>query len=125
MFLRIGAANYVCRVFLNGRLLARHEGGFTPFCVELTDALRSHNRLILQVDNARDARQVPSLNYDWFNYGGLTREVSLLRVPTRFIQDAFLALSPIRMNGSTCASGCPVRAAANASRSPCRSWTPA
>ncbi|WP_102412780.1 glycoside hydrolase family 2 TIM barrel-domain containing protein [Beduinella massiliensis] len=94
VFLRIGAANYVCRVFLNGRLLARHEGGFTPFCVELTDALRSHNRLILQVDNARDARQVPSLNYDWFNYGGLTREVSLLRVPARFIQDAFLALSP-------------------------------
>ena len=94
VFLRVGAANYACRVFLNGRLLARHEGGFTPFCVELTDALRPHNRLILQVDDARDARQVPSLNYDWFNYGGLTREVSLLRVPALFIQDAFFALSP-------------------------------
>lgn len=94
VFLRVGAANYACRVFLNGRFLARHEGGFTPFCVELTDALRPHNRLILQVDDARDARQVPSLNYDWFNYGGLTREVSLLRVPALFIQDAFFALSP-------------------------------
>lgn len=94
VFLRVGAANYACRVFLNGRLLARHEGGFTPFCVELTDALRPHNRLILQVDDARDARQVPSLNYDWFNYGGLTREVTLLRVPALFIQDAFFSLSP-------------------------------
>lgn len=93
VFLRVGAANYACRVFLNGRLLARHVGGFTPFCVELTQDLLPDNRLILQVDNTRRLDQVPSLNYDWFNYGGLTRAVSLLRVPACFIQDAFMALA--------------------------------
>lgn len=94
VFLRIGAANYECRVWLNGRLLARHQGGFTPFCTELTGALMPENRLMITVNNRRETDQIPSMNYDWFNYGGITRSVELFRVPQVFIKDFTCRLVP-------------------------------
>src|SRR5215210_4122814 len=39
--LRVGAAAYLAEIYLNGHRLGRHRGGSTPFCVELTEALRS------------------------------------------------------------------------------------
>jgi beta-glucuronidase len=94
-FLRIGAANYETRVFLNGRFLGRHLGGSTPFCVELTQALvPGTNRLQIAVDNRRKADRVPPVHFDWFNYGGLYREVELLRLPPVFIREASVTLVP-------------------------------
>lgn len=91
----IGAANYEARVFLNGTLLGRHLGGSTPFCVELTDHLRSSgNRLLIAVDNRRRADRVPMHHFDWFNYGGLSREVGLLVLPRVHLRDAGIALVP-------------------------------
>ena len=94
VFLRIGAANYACRVWLNGALISRHEGGFTPFFTELTPYLKEHNRIILLVNNTRKLEQVPSINYDWFNYGGVPRSISLYRLPPLFIKDFFVSLLP-------------------------------
>lgn len=94
IFLRIGAANYECRVWLNGILMGRHKGGFTPFYVELTEYLQAYNRLILMVNNQRCREAVPSLNFDWFNYGGIYRDVELVQVPECFIKDMFAALKP-------------------------------
>ena len=94
VFLRIGAANYECRVWLNGELLSRHQGGFTPFFTELTGHLKRHNRIILTVNNRREPGQVPSVNYDWFNYGGVPRSIELFRVPKTHIKDLFVSLKP-------------------------------
>lgn len=94
VFLRIGAANYMCRVWLNGTLIARHTGGFTPFAMEITGKLKLDNRIILEVDSTRRIEQVPSLNYDWFNYGGVYRDIELVRMPKTFIRDAFVSLDP-------------------------------
>ena len=94
VFIRFGAANYECRVFLNGEYLGRHIGGFTPFAVELTGKLKEKNELLVIVNNRRSFEQVPSENYDWFNYGGLTRSVSLYRVPGSFIKDLHVSLVP-------------------------------
>src|SRR6185295_7874579 len=53
-FLRFGAANYEAHVYLNGRKLGTHVGGFTPFAFEVTGALRpSGNSLVVRVDNRR------------------------------------------------------------------------
>ncbi|MEO1090028.1 MAG: glycoside hydrolase family 2 TIM barrel-domain containing protein [Pseudomonadota bacterium] len=94
-FLRVGAANYATSVFLDGCFLGRHAGGSTPFCVELTGALRvGPNRLMLMVDNSRRAERVPMHHVDWFNYGGLYREVGLLRLPEVFVKRAGAALVP-------------------------------
>lgn len=93
-FLRIGAANYESSVWLNGEQIARHEGGFTPYMVEVTGKLKRENRIVITVDNTRKLEQIPSINYDWFNYGGLFRSVELIGTPVRFIKHVFLYLVP-------------------------------
>ena len=93
--LRIGAANYQARVFVNGQFLGTHLGGSTPFCVDLSHALvPGANRLQIQVDNRRERGRVPMNHFDWFNYGGLYREVGLLRLPSVYIAHAGLQLVP-------------------------------
>jgi beta-glucuronidase len=87
VMLRVGAANYQALVFLNGEFLAAHRGGSTPFCVELTAHLRpGANRLTIQVDNRRKPDRVPMHHFDWFNHGGLYREVELIGLPAVFIR---------------------------------------
>jgi beta-glucuronidase len=93
VFVYFGGANYVADVYLNGEKLGRHEGGFTPFDFEITDRLRERdNFLVVKVDNKRRRDAVPTLNTDWWNYGGLTREVRLVDVPATFVEDYFLQL---------------------------------
>ncbi|MCB1971679.1 MAG: hypothetical protein KDG54_14865 [Geminicoccaceae bacterium] len=95
LFLRIGAATGRARLFLNGAFLGIHHGSSTPFFVEVTDRmLAGGNRLMVQVDNSRRADAVPMDHFDWFNYGGIHREVSLLRLPALFIRDFRMALLP-------------------------------
>ncbi len=94
VFVYFGAANYFTRVYLNGQPLGEHEGGFTPFNFEITDKIREgDNFLVAEVNNARRRDGVPSVNTDWWNYGGLTRDVMLVEVPESFIQDYFVQLA--------------------------------
>lgn len=87
-FVRFGAANYRADVYLNGKKLGMHTGGFTPFTFDATKDLRDgSNSLVVRVDNKRDKDFVPTLNTDWWNYGGLTRDVTLVGVPEKFIAD--------------------------------------
>lgn len=95
VFLHFGAANYRASVFLNGLLLGEHEGGFTPFNFDVTDDLEAgENLLVVKVDNRRADDDVPTPMTDWHNYGGLTREVSLLRVPETHVRSWQLGLGP-------------------------------
>jgi beta-glucuronidase len=94
-FLHFGGANYEARVYLNGNELGVHSGGFTPFAYEVTDQLRGDsNDLVVKVDNKRRREGVPTLNTDWWNYGGLTRKVRVIEVPDTFIRDYVVQLSP-------------------------------
>ncbi|HEY3705055.1 MAG TPA: glycoside hydrolase family 2 TIM barrel-domain containing protein, partial [Terracidiphilus sp.] len=87
-FLHIGAANYRSFVWVNRQRICEHEGGFTPFDCEVTSALKpGSNFVVIAVDSTRHPDDIPSVNYDWFDYGGLTRDVSLVTVPTTFIDD--------------------------------------
>lgn len=93
VFLHFGACNYLAVVYLNGEEVGRHEGGFTPFDLEITDRVRSQsNFLVVRVNNARNKDQVPTTNTDWWNYGGITRPVELVELPQTFIQDYFVQL---------------------------------
>src|SRR5689334_15508338 len=93
VFVYFGAANYFADVYLNGEKLGQHEGGFTPFNFEITSLLRdSGNFLVVKVDNKRRRDAVPTLMTDWWNYGGLTREVKLIETPATFINDYFIQL---------------------------------
>ena len=80
IFLEINGANHTAEVWLNGKRLARHEGGYSTFRVELTEARGETNTLAICVDN-RDNDSVYPQKADFTFYGGLYREVKLIAVP--------------------------------------------
>jgi len=93
VFVYFGAANYFADVYLNGEKIGQHEGGFTPFNFEITKLVRdTGNFLVVKVDNKRRLDAVPTLMTDWWNYGGLTREVKLIETPATFVQDYLIQL---------------------------------
>lgn len=95
-FLYFGAINYRADVYLNGKKLGTHVGGFTPFHYEITGKLKNNdNSLVVKVDNKRFADAVPTLNTDWWNYGGITRDVKVINTPASFIRDYQVALSSL------------------------------
>lgn len=94
-FLHFGAAGYDCKIFLNGEFLGNHYGASTPFCVELTGRLRQgRNWIMACVNNTRTRDRVPMRNTDWFNYGGLYRDVRFFETPKSLIKDLFVYLVP-------------------------------
>ncbi len=93
LFIYFGAVNYQADVYLNGKKLGEHIGGFTPFNFEITNLVKEKdNFIIVKVDNKRKREAVPTLNTDWWNYGGITRDVKLVEVPSTFIRDYFIQL---------------------------------
>ena len=93
LFVYFGAANYFADVYLNGEKLGQHEGGFTPFNFEVTKIVRdTGNFIVVKVDNKRRRDAVPTLMTDWWNYGGLTREVKLIETPATFVNDYMVQL---------------------------------
>ena len=94
-FVHVGASNHLTRVWCNGQGPVVHDGGFGPFCVEVTSAVRTgENSLVVMVDNTRRVEGVPTMDTDWWNYGGLHRSVHLVDVAATFIRDAWLQLDP-------------------------------
>lgn len=75
----LGAA-MTAEVWLNGRKLVRHEGGYSTFRVDITDALAEENLLCVSVDNSDNDRVYPQ-KADFTFYGGLYRGVNLIVVP--------------------------------------------
>jgi len=86
--LYFGAVNYDAKVYVNGRKVGEHEGGYTPFNFDVTKYLvDGHNFVVVKVDNKRHPEGVPTVNMDWWNYGGITRDVLLAEVPEIYIED--------------------------------------
>ena len=93
-FLNFAAVNYKADVYLNGRLLGTHEGGFTPFQFEVTDKIEDgDNFIVIKTDNTRYPDNVPAENFDWWNYGGITRDVVLAEMNETYINDYSLQLT--------------------------------
>ena len=91
--LYFGAVNYDCHVYVNGKKAGHHVGGFTPFNFDVTDLLHEgRNVVIVKVDNKRSASAVPTQIFDWWNYGGITRDVLLVDVSPTYIEDYSLSL---------------------------------
>lgn len=87
--LHFEAVFYKCRIFLNGILVAYHSGGYTPFNVDISKQAKfpDVNFLSIEVDNSWDEFSIPGVKigdnprhqlFPWYEYGGLTRDVSLL-----------------------------------------------
>lgn len=112
--LRFGAVTHLAKVYLNGKLVCEHKGGFLPFEVEINDFVKvGENTLTVAVDNRIDhstlpvgnedggtlgAIMVPNVegitvkkqnapNFDFFNYAGITRPVKIYTTPKQYIKD--------------------------------------
>lgn len=91
--LYFGAVNYDCHVWVNSHHVGHHVGGFTPFNFDISDLLREgENTVIVKVDNKRHAEDIPTQIFDWWNYGGITRDVRLVKVTPVYLEDYNLQL---------------------------------
>lgn len=110
-FAYFGAVNYEAIVAVNGKTVAKHTGGYTPFNVEITDLLHpGENSIIVKADNKRRPEGVPTVNSDWWNYGGITRSVYIVETASSFVREYSLQLKKgtkdtvqawVRMDGAT------------------------
>lgn len=106
LVLRFGSATHEAWVYLNGKEIAHHKGGFTPFEVEINDHLvDGTNRLTVRLSNILDYTTLPVGNYketkdengriirkvdenfDFFNYAGIHRPVKIYSTPHDYIED--------------------------------------
>ncbi|MDR2742458.1 MAG: hypothetical protein LBB98_09945 [Treponema sp.] len=94
LHLRFEGVSYRTSVFLNGEFIGTHDGGSTPFNADITEFVGEENRVIVAVDARRSPRRIPMENTDWFNYGGIYRDIFLVRTPDVFIKDWFIRLVP-------------------------------
>lgn len=84
-FLVFDGVVYTAKVYLNGQILKRHDWGYSPFTVRVTESLRAKNRLFVRVENHHKPDRLPGLTYDWNNDGGIINPVKLIFVPITHI----------------------------------------
>ncbi len=85
--LRFLAVYLISDIWLNDKYLGNHKGGYTEFSFDVSDALEpSGNVIAVRVDNKKRPFQVPGRSIDWWNCGGITREVFLERHPAIFLK---------------------------------------
>ena len=80
-YLEIRGANSSADVYLNGKHLAHHDGGYSTWRVNLTDCIEESNTLAIVVDNAANETVYPQMA-DFTFYGGIYRDVNIISVPS-------------------------------------------
>ncbi len=102
-FLDIRGANASADVYIDGEKLCHHDGGYSTWRVDLTDALKEESKLSIVVENTANDRVYPQMA-DFTFYGGLYRNVNIIAVPkTHFDLEYYgtpgIKITPI-MNGA-------------------------
>lgn len=103
IFVRFAAATHRAVVYVNGVKITEHEGGFLPFCADVTDVVRynAFNKIVVKVNNELNVTNIPcgtcvtlangkKMNkpyFDFYNYSGLQRSVTLVALPEESIFD--------------------------------------
>ncbi|MAB48057.1 MAG: glycoside hydrolase family 2 [Flavobacteriaceae bacterium] len=81
-YLKFNAVNQEATVYVNGKKITNHKGGYTAFNVEITSFLKfdAYNLIEVEVDNSHNDN-IPPLDADFTFYGGIYRDVELIKVP--------------------------------------------
>lgn len=91
--LYFGAVNYEAKVWVNGKKAGEHTGGYTPFNFDITDLVSDgDNFVVVKADDKRAKDNVPTVNMDWWNYGGITRDVLIAELDDTYIADYSISL---------------------------------
>ena len=93
--LYIEGSNFTTKVFINGSIVGKFEGGYVPFNFEISDHLKDgDNILLVQTDNTLNKSSVPTQKTDWWPWGGIVGDVYIVETPKQFIRNAYLQLNP-------------------------------
>ncbi|RKD89245.1 glycoside hydrolase family 2 protein [Halopiger aswanensis] len=84
---RFLAVSHEAIVYLDGERRVEHSGGYTPFEFVAEDLSAGEHELLVRAENGRSETTIPLPETDWFDYGGITREVVLETVPNVYIDD--------------------------------------
>ncbi len=103
IYIRFGSVTHRATVFVNGTAVGSHEGGFLPFVVDVTDAVKyeESNTLVVKANNELDETTLPCGGvtalkngkkllkpyFDFFNYAGIHRSVWLMSINEACITD--------------------------------------
>ncbi|MFX1389342.1 MAG: glycoside hydrolase family 2 protein [Promethearchaeota archaeon] len=99
--IKFEGSNYNTKVWCNGYYLGMHNGGFTPFSFDATNIIRDENNfLVVRTDNYRKSDRIPSLSFDWFNWGGIYRDVNLLELDKQRIEEVRIKTNVITKSES-------------------------
>ncbi len=98
VYLRFGGANTTAEVYLNGRRVGNHSGGYTAFGFDITSFLNfaGSNILWVRVSNAVDLNVMPLIG-DFNNYGGIYRDVELVVTPNSHLSFGEYSASGIKV----------------------------
>lgn len=99
IYIQFEGANSSADLYVNGKKLAHHDGGYSTWRVNLTAELLEENEIVVAVDNSKNETVYPQ-NADFTFYGGLYRDVTLIGTSTsRFNLDYYgtpgVAVTPI------------------------------
>ena len=93
--LYIEGSNFTTRIFINGSIVGKFEGGYVPFNFEISEHLKDgENILLVQTDNTLNKSSVPTQKTDWWPWGGIVGDVYIVETPKQFIRNAYLQLNP-------------------------------
>lgn len=104
-FLRIGAASHICQIFIDGKLINEHNGGYLPIDVEISEFIKDSFRLSILLDNRLSWETLPIgeiknnkqvIHHDFYNYYGIHRDVVIYSTPKEKINDIFI--EPVYQN---------------------------
>ncbi len=93
IFIRFEGAMVFSEVFINGKLIGNHKGGYTPFEFEITDKIKFgvENTVTVKLDSTERSDIPPHGNVvDYLTYGGIYRDVNLFIYDDLYIENAFI-----------------------------------
>ena len=90
--LKIGGAGMFCKVYVDGLLVGMHSGTYAPFDLKVPASPQSRREIVVVTDNRYDFERCPlHENYhDFYNYGGLIRQVWLEELPANPLNRLFV-----------------------------------
>ncbi len=78
-YMEFRGANSSADLYINGKKIASHDGGYSTWRADITDALEMDNLIVVAVDNGENDRVYPQMA-DFTFYGGLYRDVNIIAV---------------------------------------------
>ena len=102
-YLEIGAANSSADVYVNGKKVAHHDGGYSLFRADVTDFLEEENLFVIRVDNSKCDTVYPQFA-DFTFYGGLYRSVNIVCVCEEHIDLTYYGADGVMVTPKVCGS---------------------